>query len=130
MVLFQNKKLLVLAFLSFGWFFITQPSVAQTRFTLSKIDNGYILLNQETGALSICTKEGEELICDAASSDQQAGSKEVADTKANETQNLSAYFTQFFSATLKEKGSAFYAELTKRLYKMVDDIKTPYKRQS
>ena len=53
MVLFQNKKLLVLAFLSFGWFFITQPSVAKTRFTLSKIDNGYILLNQETGALSI-----------------------------------------------------------------------------
>lgn len=129
MVLAHSKSLFASAL--FAALLITaQMAEAQTRFTLSEIDNGYILLNKETGALSVCTKFGDELICDAASREQQSIDQEQPDAPKPEIKTLAYYFDKFFSADFQANSSAFFANVTKRLFDMVDELKAAYKANS
>ncbi|MEP3265574.1 MAG: hypothetical protein ABJM86_01285 [Hyphomicrobiales bacterium] len=104
-----------------------QMAAAQTHFTLSEIDNGYILLNKETSALSVCTKFGDELVCDPASREQPSAQQEQLDTSKPQVKTLAYYFNKVFSADFQANSSTFFANVTKRLFDMVDEIKAAYK---
>lgn len=126
MISLAHTKQLILATLCISLLFVATATQAQTRFTLSEIDNGYILLNQETGTLSICEKDGAELICNAASKPQKPAGDKKASGK-NEVKNIDYYFNRLFSAGFQKNSSDFFAELTKRLFDMTDAIKEPFK---
>ena len=134
MTFIAHKKLFVLTTLTVVLLITAQPLMAETRFTLNEIDNGYIMLNQETGVISVCTKTDTELFCKARSreltqsdtkelSSKNTVSKEQSDSPKRPTKTLYYYFKEYYSEELQAKSSAFYGELTKRLYKMVDEIK-------
>ena len=126
MVLAHSKSLLVSAL--FTVLLITvQMAAAQTHFTLSEIDNGYILLNEETGTLSVCTQSGAKLICEPASREQPSAKQKQPDTAKPQVKTLAYYFNKYVSEDIQANSTAFFATVTKRLFDMVDELKATYK---
>lgn len=129
MVLAHSKSLLVSTLFA-AQLITVQMAAAQTHFTLSEIDNGYILLNEETGALSVCTQSGAKLVCEPASKEHPSAQQKQPDTAKSQVKTLPYYFNKYVSEDFQAKSSAFFATVTKRLFDMVDELKTTYKASS
>lgn len=105
-----------------------KPATAQKRFTLSETNNGYIMLNQETGIIFVCVKSGANLTCDTISNYQKTPIEAKIDTPAKQVKNLRYYFNQLFSSKFKAKSSNFFRQLAKRLFDMTDELKEHHKQ--
>jgi len=144
-------------FVFMGFAAAVQSAAAQTRFSLSEIDNGYLLLDQKTGVISICTrspaKPDSELNCATAPNDRkelearlstleaelatlreklaainaQDRRAQAVEKPASQEKNVQYYWRALFSEELREKISGFFTQSTKRLFEMVDAMKSAYK---
>lgn len=60
---------------------ITLPlgqATAQERFRLEKTENGYVRMDTETGAISLCRERSGELVCQVAADERQAYETDIA----------------------------------------------------
>lgn len=122
-----HPKPIILMLLFAALLIAAKPATAQKRFTLSEIDDGYIMLNQETGIISVCVKSGANLTCNTISNYQKTPIEAKIGPPAKQVQNLRYYFNQFFSLQFQAKSSAFFKQLAKRLFDMTDELKAHYK---
>jgi Mg2+ and Co2+ transporter CorA len=53
---------------------LTTPALAQEvdRYALEKTDDGFVRLDKRTGEMSICTEQGDQLVCKLAADDRRA----------------------------------------------------------
>jgi len=59
--------------------FLTGPALGQeSRYTLEKTDDGFVRMDVETGAMSVCTMTNEQLICRMATDDREAYNADIA----------------------------------------------------
>lgn len=54
------------------------PSGAEERYRLEKTDGGYVRMDTETGAMSICQETAGQLVCRAAADERQAYDDDMA----------------------------------------------------
>lgn len=58
---------------------IASPTLAQEdRYRLERTDNGYVRLDTETGRMSTCREQGEQLICRMATEDHAAYEADIS----------------------------------------------------
>ena len=67
----QKILILVLVFYSNFFAFSTQVSPSE-RFELRKVDNGYLLLNKQSGALAYCSTVQGKWVCNSVTGDSTA----------------------------------------------------------
>lgn len=56
-------------------------AAAQERFRLEKTETGYVRMNTETGAISLCRERSGELVCQVAAEERQAYETEMAELR-------------------------------------------------
>jgi len=65
--------------------FASGPATAQEtaeRYRLERTDNGYVRMDTETGRMSLCAQQGEQLVCRMASEDMDAYDADVEALRA------------------------------------------------
>lgn len=63
---------------------ITLPldqATAQERFRLERTENGYVRMDTETGAISLCRESADELVCQVAAEERQAYETEIKELR-------------------------------------------------
>lgn len=73
-----GKTVLILAVLSLCASFATAQDAATDRFTLEKSDNGFVRLDRQTGAVTLCTEADGALTCRMAADERAAYDADLA----------------------------------------------------
>ena len=76
--MFIGKTLLTLTALSLGIPFAMAQDAATDRYTLEKSESGFVRLDRQTGAVTLCTEAGGTLTCRMAADERAAYDADLA----------------------------------------------------
>lgn len=74
----NQTTVLTFAFLALGTPFATAQEAATDRFTLEKAESGFVRLDRQTGAVTLCTEAAGTLTCRMAADERAAYDEDLA----------------------------------------------------
>ena len=110
--------------LAFATVFST-GAVAADRYTLERTEDGYVRLDTQTGAMSICKESGTELVCRAAADERTALENEI-DRLATRLGDIDKRLTALESSSILQPGELLPSE--EQIDKSLDTMEQFFRR--